>query len=219
MDTLTNVDNRRSGNLSPSARINTCTISSNNISGVSVENVHDGTRKWYVLRVSYYREQKAEKWLNAKGVKTFLPLREEVIEENGKCKTMRQPLINNMLFAYTTFEFLDEIIHDKGNNTISYYYNHFEVLPDGKNPPLFVPERQMHSFMQVTRVEDPHIVFVSPEECHLKKDSRVIVTGGPFKGVIGKVARIKRQQRAAVFLDGIGVVATAYIPSALIREY
>ena len=46
----------------------------------------------------------------------------------------------------------------------------------------------------------------------------VKVIGGEFEGVTGKVARIAGQQRVVVEITGLCLVATAYIPTNLIRE-
>jgi ribosomal protein L24 len=44
-----------------------------------------------------------------------------------------------------------------------------------------------------------------------------MVTQGEFEGVRGKVVRVSGQQRVAVNLQGLCLVATAYIPSAFLR--
>ena len=44
------------------------------------------------------------------------------------------------------------------------------------------------------------------------------VVKGDFEGVIGKVARVIGQQRVVVKLDGVCLVATAYVPSGFIEK-
>ena len=121
MDTLPNVDNRWSGNLSPCARINTCTISSKTISGVSVENAPDETVSWYVLRVSYHREQKAYKWLISQGVETYLPLHFVKKKVNGKLRRVQEPLLPNLIFVHTQLSKLSALINSVANTTLSFY--------------------------------------------------------------------------------------------------
>ena len=43
------------------------------------------------------------------------------------------------------------------------------------------------------------------------------ISGEPFKGVIGRVARWQGQQRVGVCIEEIGTIATAYIPNAFIE--
>jgi len=59
---------------------------------------------------------------------------------------------------------------------------------------------------------------VAPEQCHYKSGDLVKVIGGEFEGVTGKVARIAGQQRVVVEITGLCLVATAYIPTNLIKE-
>ena len=121
MDTLPNVDNRRSGNLSPCARINTCTISSKTISGVSVENASNENAHWYVLRVSYHREQKAYEWLTSQGMEVYLPLHFVKKEVDGKLKRIQEPLLPNLIFVHTLLSKLSALINSVANTTLSFY--------------------------------------------------------------------------------------------------
>lgn len=218
MDTLINVDNRQGDYPTPSAQSALRTLSSKTTAGVSVGNVLYEPASWHVLRVSYNRELKACEWLKSKGFEVFLPMRNEVRIVDGKRKTVSKPLIPNILFVRSTPAALDLIIHDLDNTCLSYYYNHFAVRPDGKNPPLTVPDREMYNFIRLSQVDDPNILFVSHQECRFKSGDQVIVTSGPFTGITGRVVRAKRQQRVAIEIAGLGVVTTAYVPSGCMRK-
>lgn len=194
------------------------TISSKTIAGVSVRNGLCETARWYVLRVSYNRERKACEWLESKGFEVFLPMRNEIRIVDDRRKKVAKPLIPNIIFVHSTFAVLDQTIHDQGNTCLSYYYNHFTLLPNGKNPPLTIPDRQMDNFIRLCDTDDPNILFVSPKECHFKSGDQVIVTSGPFKGIVGRVARAKRQQRVAIEIAGLGIVTTAYVPSGCMEK-
>ena len=216
--TLINVDNRQGDNSTTSAQSPLSTISCKTIAGVSVGNAFRETTHWYVLRVSYNREEKAFDWLKGKGMDVFLPLRNDVRMADGKRKTITKPLIPNIIFVRSTLTVLDNTIHNPANSCLSYYYNHFTVRPDGKNPPLIIPDSQMDDFIRVASVNDPNILFLSHDDCHFKSGDQVIVTAGPFKGITGRVIRAKRQQRVAIEIAGLGVVTTAYVPSGCMRK-
>ncbi len=217
-DTLINVDKRQGDNPATSAQLALRTTSSKTVAGVSVGNVLSEPASWYVLRVSYNRELKAQEWLCGKGFEVFLPMHNEARQADGKRKTVSLPLIPNIIFVRTSLVALDPIIHDPGNTCLSYYYNHFTAGPDGKNPPLTVPDRQMDNFIRLSKVGDPNILFVSHQECRFKSGDQVVVTSGPFKGIAGRVVRAKRQQRVAIEIAGLGVVTTAYVPSGCMRK-
>lgn len=66
------------GSSCPSARLTSCTpsiLKLNNKGGVSVENVSEAHRQWFVLRVSYGRIIKAKAFVEAKGFECYVPMR------------------------------------------------------------------------------------------------------------------------------------------------
>lgn len=226
MDTLSNVYSREGGSLLSSARLIPRTTSSQDKPGVSVENApltaednceQEQQKQWFVLRVAYHHEQVAKDWLTEVGIDSYLPMHYAEKEVAGKKKRVQEPLIPNLLFAQSTEEKLDVALSSPDNAYLSYYYNHFRTNDDGKNPPLAVPDKQMDNFINLTSIENDHILFVDHSQCHFKSGDHVIVTDGDFRGIEGCIARVARQQRVVVELDWIGCVTTAYIPKAFIR--
>ena len=106
MDTLTNVDTRRGGNLPPHAGFtpDVSPEAQGSPIGVSVKYAPDSAKKWFVLRASYARVNKAHKYLTQDGTETYFPQHHVQKEINGKKKRVLEPLIPNILFVYTTPE-------------------------------------------------------------------------------------------------------------------
>lgn len=100
---------------------------------------------------------------------------------------------------------------------LSYYYNHFELDETRKNPPLIVSRKEMENFIVATCNKSEHLKFVDETQCHFKGGETVKVIDGPFKGVEGRVARVSGQQRVVISLSLLGLVSTAYIPTAFIQ--
>lgn len=122
-------------------------------------------------------------------VDTYLPMRWVWKLVKGKKKRILEPLIPNLLFAYASQDVLDSCM--KAISTLpclSYYYDHFNTLPGGKNPPLTVGYWDMMNFIRLTSVDNEHICVVTPQQCHYKDGDWVQVVKGDFEGVIGKVA-------------------------------
>lgn len=187
--------------------------------GVSVKYAHDPNKKWHVLRVTYHREQKAFDYLLSMGLQVYMPMQYSIRTENGRKHRIKTPLIPNILFVYTEPETINQ--HIKGKFSVSfitYYYNHFQKLPDGKNPPLVVPYHDMMNFIRVTATDNEHVRMVQPHQCHYKGGEKVRVVDGDFAGVVGRVARVSGQQRVVVELEGVCLVSTAYIPTAFLRK-
>ena len=61
--------------------------------------------------------------------------------------------------------------------------------------------------------------MVDTQQCHYKNGDRVRIIDGKFKGITGRVARISRQLRVVVDVEGLCLLVTAYIPSAFIEKF
>lgn len=125
------------------------------------------------------------------------------------------------LFVYTTREAANAIIKKKGDepSILKFYLDKTKPLEEnGKHPPLTIPFAAMINFIKATSTDSEHVRIVAPEQCHYKSGDLVKVIGGEFEGVTGKVARIAGQQRVVVEITGLCLVATAYIPTNLIKE-
>ena len=185
--------------------------------GVSVENAQSETKQWYVLRVSYGRAEKANELLKAKGIETHIPLHTIYKEVNGKRNKQRVPMLPNFLFAKTTLSVLQSFLMSSPDlNFITFYYDHFNKKPDGKNPPLIVPKEPMDNFIKLTSIDDEHILLIDEVNGTYKQGDYVRIIDGPFKGIEGRVAKITGQKRVIVEVPGLCSVATAYIPKAFI---
>ena len=75
----------------------------------------------------------------------------------------------------------------------------------------------MMNFIHATNIDNEHIRVVEPEHCHYKNGDMVKIIDGDFKGVEGRVARVAGQQRVIVEIEGLCMVATAYIPTAFLK--
>ena len=187
--------------------------------GVSVENAQSETKQWYVLRVSYGRAEKANELLKAKGIETHLPRHTTYKGVNGKRIKQRLPLLPNFLFAKTTLSVLEQFLKSSSDlNFITFYYDHFNKKPDGKNPPLVVPKESMDNFIKLTSIDDEHILLIDKVNGTYKQGDYVRIIDGPFKGIEGRVTKITRQKRVIVELPGLCSVATAYIPKVFLLQ-
>ena len=187
--------------------------------GVSVENAQSETKQWYVLRVSYGRAEKANELLKAKGIETHLPRHTTYKGMNGKRIKQRLPLLPNFLFAKTTLSVLEQFLKSSSDlNFITFYYDHFNKKPDGKNPPLVVPKESMDNFIKLTSIDDEHILLIDKVNGTYKQGDYVRIIDGPFKGIEGRVTKITGQKRVIVELPGLCSVATAYIPKVFLLQ-
>ena len=214
------------GSSCPSARLTSCTTSiSKNKGGVSVENVPDANRQWFVLRVLYGRIIKAKAFVEAKGFECYVPMRYKEVKKHDKKRIITEPLLPSFLFVHVTAEQVETLIHEnkvvtnESRPLLSYYFDHTIHLqgnPD-YNPPLKISDEAMANFIRLTSIKNPHIIPITSDNIQFKLGDNVVVTEGKFKGIHGRVARIAGQQRVIVELFDGYLVATAYIPKDAIK--
>ena len=214
------------GSSCPSARLTSCTPSiSKNKGGVSVENVLDANKQWFVLRVSYGRIIKAKAFIEAKGLECYVPLRYKEVRKHGKKHIITEPLLPSFLFVHASAEQVDSLLQDKSIKSfkkralLSYYYDHTSHCENAptKNPPLIIADTAMDNFIRLTSIHNPHIIPVTSENIKYKLGDEVVITEGEFKDIRGRVTRIAGQQRVVVELFAGYLVATAYIPMGIMK--
>ena len=212
----------------PSARLTSCTPSIlKNKGGVSVENVPNENKQWFVLRVSYGRIIKAKAFVEAKGFECYVPMRYKEIKKQGKKRISTEPLLPSFLFVHATAEQIKTLLNeinvnfDESRNLLSYYFDHTVHLQDNpeRNPPLTIRDEAMNNFIRLTSIKNPHIIPVTTEIIQYKLGDIVIVREGEFKDIHGRVVRIAGQQRVVVELFEGCFVATAYIPKNAMKPY
>lgn len=216
------------GSSCPSARLTSCTpsiLKLNNKGGVSVENVSEAHRQWFVLRVSYGRIIKAKAFVEAKGFECYVPMRYKEVKKHDKKRIITEPLLPSFLFVHVTAEQVETLIHDNKVVTnerralLSYYFDHTIHRQDNSycNPPLTIQNEAMNNFIRLTSIKNPHIIPITSDNIQFKLGDNVVVTEGKFKGIHGRVARIAGQQRVVAELFEGYLVATAYIPKDAIK--
>ena len=220
MSTLSNVETRRGEAEPPSVRLTSDTIpeAQSSKTGVSVRYVPDPNKSWYVFRASYGREDKAADYIVGDGTYAYIAKRYINKSLNNLPKKAVESLIPNLLFAYTTKEKAEKYVKDTpALSYITYYYNRLERNAQLKNPPLIVSNKEMENFIRATANKSKHLMLVKEKLCHFKGGETVKVIDGPFKGVEGKVARVAGQQRVVISLANIGLISTAYVPTAFLK--
>lgn len=219
--TLSNVNNQRGETVPPSIGLapDVFPEAVSSKTGVSVKYASLPMGQWYVFRASYGRVDMASDYLVENGTYTYVARKYVERYVKGKRKRFLIPLIPNLLFVYTTEAQAKTFVNETpALSYLSFYYNHFVTDEEQRNPPLVIADAEMQRFVLATSNRNKHLLFVDSSRCHYKTGEQVVVIDGPFRGVDGKVARIAGQQRVVVSLPSIGLISTAYIPTAFIRK-
>ena len=170
-------------------------------------NINDGC-SWYALRVSYSRELKIQAQLQAAGVRTFVPM----IWRRGQDKVKKLvPAVSNLCFVHWTKHEIESYIRSFGEKSPVHFY-----WDRTTSSPLVVPDKAMEDFIKVSASMDEDLIYLTEITEKLREGQTVRVKEGPFKGVEGKVVRIKKSRRILVELPGMLAVATTFVdPSYL----
>ena len=177
------------------------------------------TPHWYALRVTYGREKKAYDYLVGKNVEAFYPTIKTVKVVDGNRKTIEESRLPNIFFARGTEEEIKSFVYDNVNLPhLRFYYRHTHEGARLIKEPLIVPDYQIEGLRIICASEAEDVIIVTPEIQKFQAGQTVRVIDGVFKGVIGKVARYRGQQRVAIIIDGLLTIASAYVPSAFLEQ-
>ena len=182
---------------------------------MSVRYAPSDDKQWFVLRIKYGKTQLVADAIVEDGSYVYLAKVWKDIRDKKTGKKRRTLLpFMNLLFAYVTARDAEKYVHDaKESRFTTYYYDHFDEVEEGRNPPLTVDGKDMVPFVRLTALQDEHVMEVNVKACRFLSDDPVRVTFGPFAGVEGRVARIARQNRVVVYIKGLrSGLTTAYIP-------
>ena len=187
--------------------------------GESVEYAYDEKKKWYVLRIIHNQVRKIADAFIADGNYAYVAMIWKVERKNGKKSKLLVPFMN-ILFAYLSDDQAEYYVKEGVNSKyVTYYYDHFSIGKDGKNPPVVIKEQEIRMVILATSQLNEHVMSVDLNSCRFESNDMVEVTDGPFKGIIGRVARIARQKRVVITMGGVGsAITTAYIPPFCLKK-
>ena len=162
--------------------------------GVSVEYAPKEGCEWYVLRATYGREIKALETIRSLGGVAYVPLYRTREERDGKIKKVLKPFVQQLVFLYSSKEEAYKFVNE-------------------------VPElNYLTNFIRLTCIEDEHVEVLTNKRVVFKSDEMVRITDGKFKGIVGKVARIDRNNRVVVTIENVCMIATAFVPKYALEK-
>lgn len=162
---------------------------------------------WFALRATYSRELKVQALLNERGIRTFVPMIWRKTEKEGRRVMKQVPAVNNLCFVYWNKKSLDAFINAFGESSpVTYYWDRTAGRP------LVIPDKAMEDFIAVSSYMEQDLIYLTRISPKLREGQTVKVKDGPFKGVEGKIVRIRKSRRILVELPGMLAVASTYIP-------
>lgn len=155
------------------------------------------------MRVTYSRELKAQKLLQEAGVECFIPM----ICERNEEKKHYVPAVHNLIFVRSSRDFLDNYKRKVESNCPLRY-----MIDRSSGLPMVVRDKEMDDFIRVTAEKKNNVKYLDDPSAVVTKGAPVEIVNGPFKGVQGKLLRIRRDRKVVLQLAGIVAVAVDGIP-------
>lgn len=185
-------------------------------SAASVAALKAGGRKadfpqWYVLRVTYSRASKAKELFDAAGVESFLPMTVALRHVHGRTERKAVPVIGNIIFAYATRARIDEL-----KRTPKFYELVRYMMDREARQPVVVPERQMRDFIAVAGDSAEQERYLQPGDLHHLIGGKVRINSGPWRGVEGRLLRVKDGCRVVVEVLNLMAVATMTLHPSMV---
>lgn len=168
--------------------------------------------KWFAMSAPYCRELKAKHALDSIGIRSFIPMRYQIVTpRNSKASRQLKPAVHNLIFVHSSKETVQQV---KSQLQFLQYLTRTE---NGKNIPIIVPDKDMEQFIAVTETYNERLIYLTPDEINLKKGTRVRIIGGQFNGIEGTFLKLKghRNKRVVIMANDIIGVALEVQPDLI----
>ena len=165
--------------------------------------------RWYVLRCPDNNALSQAQAFADKGIQAFTPLEYRATTLGEEKLWQQVPSRPDLLFLHATYDEIHDSIVAQRPGRLQFVYDN--TAPNASTP-LTIPQEAMNNLIRVVEWSIPQSYSVTDDEIHYRPGGMVQLTDGPFKGIIGRVARIHTQTRVVVSIPGIISYATTYVP-------
>ena len=152
---------------------------------------------WFAAKTKPRQEKFIKDKLNGLAIENFIPLRMELRQWKYRKKKVIVPVIPQLNLSYTKYASGFQLLNE---NRLHIWY--MKDLATNRN--LIVPDKQMEDFMMAINAKKGNMRIINPD---LAKGDKVVVKGGPFKGLEGELLRVEEKSRVVVNLQGIIAVS------------
>lgn len=172
-------------------------------------NAESEQMQWFAMAPIYFQESKVKSYLDQRSIRNYLPMKIAPKSSFGKMELKPSPVVNSLIFIYTTENSLATIC--KAHPHLHYKYD----KTDGKSRKMTVPEKQMEDFIRISSQSEQDVIYFDPQTTNLNLEKgtpiRLHSPNPMLNGIEGHYIKIqgKRDKRLVVSLGGIHAVAMA----------
>lgn len=180
---------------------------------MSEEQIHtrpSGSGSWYALRTFNRLEQKVSLFLEEQHLPHFIPMTystRAVKPKDGKeaddepVKPVLVPAVHNLLFVQKSLSQKEMLKALSQCHTPVCVFRH-----PGNRRPCEISDREMQEIRMLSDPQYEHSVFMTQAEAEALVGKEVRVVAGPFKGLVGRLVRKKKQYYFLKSVVGVGVM-------------
>ena len=123
-------------------------------------------------------------------------------------QTKLVPAVSNLLFVRAEQDDLYEFFKGIGEGCPARF-----IWDKATRNPITVSDKAMADFITVSNAMLEDTIYLTELNSTLREGQKVRILEGPFKGVEGRIVRIRRSRRILVELPGMLSIAATFIPT------
>ena len=140
-----------------------------------------------------------------KGLETYLPLHRRLKQWSDRKKWVEEPFIKSYLFVNIKEYEQTEVLMTKGISRFIYF--------SGKVASM--PSRQ---------IDELKLLMASPFELEITEENlqpgeKIMIKGGPLKGLVGEIISYRSQKQLALRLENLGYSIIVHVAASLINRF
>ncbi|MBB4045506.1 UpxY family transcription antiterminator [Bacteroides reticulotermitis] len=151
------------------------------------------SKHWYVAYVRIHHEKKVSEHLERMGIKSFVPIQQELRQWSDRRKLIDKVVLPMMVFVYADPKERREVL------TIS-TVSRFMVMR-GESTPAVIPDEQMDRFRFMLNHSEESVSMVDVPLIH---GEEVRVIKGPLKGLVGEFVTEGGKSKIVIRLNMLG---------------
>jgi transcription antitermination factor NusG len=163
------------------------------------------TKNWYPVYTQPRAEKKAFQALTDKGVEAYLPLHRQLKQWSDRKKWVEEPFIKSYIFVNIAQHEQADILMTKGISRFLYFM--------GK--PASMPDRQITELKLL--MASPYELEVTEQD--LQPGEKIMIKGGPLKGMTGEIISQRSQKQLILRLESIGCSIIVHVAASYIERF
>ena len=168
---------------------------------------------WYPMLATYGRAKAMKLLLDERQIRNFVPMRYEKVEHrDGTMAYENSPILTSLVFVYESKDRLVELKRQPGFTPLQFYTRPMPGNHELRDI-IYVPDRQMDSFIRVCSADDDRVVLLEDSDYLAAVGQRVVIKEGPLAGVEGVIKRIKKDRCVIVRIEGVACAGILHFPA------